>query len=156
MQGATVRGSYVSGLTDADMWRLDIFEGDEYIRTKVKVSLLDTVGDPEGHGNIEGAKQEAETYVWTAPNGRLEQEEWDFAEFQSEKMHRWVESEVEYQGEHSREPNCRPIFGCAKAVIEVDEITTGDPTGGRGFVKYEHTEEDRQAIKDSKTLNNAV
>ena len=95
---ASVRGSYVSGLTGADIWRLDIFEGDEYIRKKVKVSLLDQVGDADGKGNVEGEELEVETYVWIASEERLEKGEWDFAEFQREKMHRWVHDETEYQG----------------------------------------------------------
>ena len=96
-----MRGSYVSGLTDADMWRLDMFEGDEYIRQKVKVSLLDWVGDANGKGNVEGEEREVETYVWIASKERLEEDEWDFAEFKREKMHRWVQSETEYQGQYT-------------------------------------------------------
>ena len=100
-QGASVRGSYVSGLTDADMWRLDMFEGDEYTRQKVKVSLLDWVGDANGKGNVEGEEREVETYIWIASKERLEEDEWDFAEFKREKMHRWVQSETEYQGQYT-------------------------------------------------------
>lgn len=95
---ASVRGSYVSGLTDADIWRLDLFEGDEYSRKRVKVSLLDQVGDADGKGNVEGEELEVEAYIWTAPEERLEKGEWDFTDFQREKMRRWIESETEYQG----------------------------------------------------------
>ncbi|KAF2716535.1 hypothetical protein K431DRAFT_13249 [Polychaeton citri CBS 116435] len=96
---STVRGSYVTGLTENDIWRLDIFEGDQYAREKVKVKILTTVGDEKGEGNVEGEEVEAETYIWIAPKHELEEVEWDFAEFQREKMRFWVgaEGEAEYR-----------------------------------------------------------
>ena len=102
-EGKSVRGTLVSGLTDGDIWRLDIFEGSEYARRKVKVRVLEQkkAGD-EGMGdltqreddNVEGAEVEAETYIWIAGANRLEAEEWDFAEFVRDKMKRWVGREA--------------------------------------------------------------
>ena len=86
--GDCVRGTYVTGLTDGDIWRLDIFEGDEYKRKRVQVRVLET-----------GEEVEAETYVWIAGRARLEEEEWDFGEFVREKMGRWVGCGQEYEGE---------------------------------------------------------
>lgn len=83
VSGSTVRGTFVSGLTEADIWRLDLFEGDEYERKNVKARLLTKVGDETGEGNVEGEEVEAETYVWIAGEERLEDEEWDFAEVSS-------------------------------------------------------------------------
>lgn len=42
-----------------------------------------------------------ETYIWTAHPSRLENREWDFAEFVREKQHKWVGSagDAEYAGE---------------------------------------------------------
>jgi hypothetical protein len=83
----------VSGLTDGDIWRLDIFEGSDYTRKRVKVRVL-----KEGEGKAEdgykgqGEEVEAETYIWTASPDALEEEEWDFEEFVREKMSRWVGS----------------------------------------------------------------
>lgn len=37
----SVRGTFVTGLTDGDLWRLDIFEGSEYERRKVRCTLID-------------------------------------------------------------------------------------------------------------------
>jgi hypothetical protein len=82
---STVRGTLVSGLTDGDIWRLDIFEGSEYARRKVRVKILD-----DAHGGVEGEEVEAETYIWISGRHRLEDEEWDFDEFVREKMGRWV------------------------------------------------------------------
>ena len=106
---STVRGSLVTGLTDGDMYRLDIFEGDEYARQKVRVQTINDcleLDDP----------REAETYVWIAPRARLADDEWDYDEFVREKMWRWAGTAAETEGE----------FG------EVDEAAKGDPTGGRG------------------------
>lgn len=100
---SSVRGTYVTGLTDSDIWRLDIFEGNEYERVKVKCKLLKQVGDASsGEGNVEGEEEvEAETYVWIAGEERLDAREWDFAEFQREKMRFWVGegADEEYAGE---------------------------------------------------------
>lgn len=108
----------MTGLTDADIWRLDIFEGSEYSRQVVKVRLLTTVGDEDGTGNVEGAEVQAETYIWVAGTDRLEEQEWDFGEFQREKMRFWVGESAE------------------KEFAEVDEAVEAqrrDGTGGRGL-----------------------
>ena len=105
VNGATVRGTYVTGLTDADIWRLDIFEGSEYRRDKVKARLLVKEGsdDASGEGNEEGEEVNAETYVWIAPASDLDDQEWDFAEFQRDKMRFWVGSEG--AGEYAGRPS---------------------------------------------------
>ena len=91
-QSSSVRGTYVQGITAADQWRLDIFEGDQYERVKVRPKLLKANGQ-------EGAVVDAETYVWIAPEEELEKGEWDFEEFRKEKMSRWVGTSEEYEGE---------------------------------------------------------
>lgn len=96
-----VRGAYVRGLTDGDVFRLDIFEGDEYERRKVKVRILDVEGDEAGEGNVEGEEVEVETYVWVAGEQELQDGEWDFGEFKREKMQRWIGRREEYDGELS-------------------------------------------------------
>jgi hypothetical protein len=87
----TVRGTYVTGLTDADIYRLDAFEGSEYARIKVKVRVLGIDGE-------ETKEAEAETYVYSAGENRLEEKEWDYHEFRKDKMHRWTSESVEYKG----------------------------------------------------------
>ncbi|KJX99546.1 disease resistance protein Aig2 [Zymoseptoria brevis] len=116
--GSSVRGNIVTGLTDQDIFRLDVFEGDEYERVKVRATLLSKVGDEQGEGNVEGEEVEVETYVWKAGEQELEDEEWDFKEFQREKMRFWVGREGE--GEYA---------DVDKAVAEVD---ANDGTRGRG------------------------
>ena len=142
---STVRGTVVTGLTTGDLWRLDIFEGDEYARKKVKVRVLDAVGDEEtGSGNVEGEEEvEVETYIWIAGEDKLEDGEWDFKEFQKEKMKRWVGEDGEYAG-RIRPSILRWSFhilastqSCVSlltALAEVDEAVkeSKDPTGGRG------------------------
>ena len=114
---STVRGTYVTGLTDSDIWRLDIFEGSEYERAKVTCKLLEaqppktysgihTSGNEVVHlGSVFGGDGmevvETETYMWIGGEARLEEGEWDFEEFQKEKMRFWIgeEGEEEYAGE---------------------------------------------------------
>jgi hypothetical protein len=99
---SSVRGTLVTGLTEGDIWRLDIFEGSEYARRKVKVRVLEKAGNDSGVGNVEGEEVEAETYVWTADKGGLEDGEWDFGVFVREKMGRWVGASAEDEGLQGR------------------------------------------------------
>ena len=103
VQNSTVRGTYVTGLTEADIWRLDIFEGSEYRRDEVKVHVLNKVGNEDGEGNVEGSQIKAQTYVWSASPSLLEDTEWDFAEFKRDKLRFWAstEGEGEYAGKFS-------------------------------------------------------
>jgi hypothetical protein len=137
----------VEGLTDGDIWRLDIFEGSEYERQRVKVRVLE---QGEGMGdvqqaeaeNIEGEEVDAETYIWVAGANRLEAEEWDFTEFVRDKMKRWVgreaaETDEGFQGRASLNGACMRSLrdGKLMCVIDVDDAVAalGDPTGGRGI-----------------------
>lgn len=90
--GKTVRGTYVEGLTEGDLWRLDIFEGDEYERKKVKIKIL------EENGKGESEEIDTETYVYVAGRENLSKEEWDFQEFVKSKLSRWVGDSKEYSG----------------------------------------------------------
>ena len=94
-----VRGTLVEGLTDGDIWRLDIFEGSEYRRRRVNVKLLQQTAttahfSQEQQDNVELEEVQAETYIWVAGAQRLEPGEWDFAEFVKDKMKRWVGREA--------------------------------------------------------------
>lgn len=134
-----VRGSFVTGLTDGDLWRLDIFEGSQYTRRKVRVKILqdtaldETVTEDKLTAQIEDAVEvEAETYVWSDPREDLEEEEWDFDEFKREKMWAWVGVE---KGVTDTENGVQVDSGFAdvdRAVKEAEEDTKKDPTGGRG------------------------
>ena len=88
-EGHSTRGIYVTGLTKANISKLDYFEGEEYERRKVKVKLLLKAGNAKGEGNVEGEEKEADTYVYLYKN-QLEEREWDFDEFYREKMSRWT------------------------------------------------------------------
>ena len=96
--GSSVRGTLVQGLTEGDLWRLDIFEGRQYTRERVRVSLLQGIGDGEGKDSVEGGDIEAETYVWADDRQDLDEGEWDFAEFHRDKMQRWIGTNHEYAG----------------------------------------------------------
>jgi gamma-glutamylcyclotransferase (GGCT)/AIG2-like uncharacterized protein YtfP len=100
---ATVRGTLVSGLTDGDMWRLDIFEGSEYVRQTVQARPIVRNQDSKTEPKDEdlGNDIECETYVWIAPEEDLEDGEWDFEEFVREKIARWVGESAEVEGEYN-------------------------------------------------------
>lgn len=91
-EDASVRGTFVRGLTETDQWRLDLFEGDQYHRVTVRPQLLD-----QRAGQI--MEVEAETYVWKDGKVGLEEGEWDFEEFRMEKIARWIGQDGEYGGE---------------------------------------------------------
>ena len=95
--GHSVRGTFVTGLTDSDIHRLNGFEGSDYTREKVMVSLLENDGnEPVGEMKM----LEAETYVFKYRD-ELEDSEWDYDTFRKEKMHRWADHSEEYAGEYT-------------------------------------------------------
>lgn len=95
-EGHSVRGTYVTGLTDGDIYRLDMFEGDQYDLRTVRVRLLETAGDETtGEGNVEGEEVETQTYIWKASLDSLEDKEWDYAAFRNEKLALWSGGEPE-------------------------------------------------------------
>ncbi len=138
---SSVRGTFVSGLTEGDIWRLDIFEGDEYARRKVRLRVLSDAGEEF---------DEAETYVWVAGREKLEGGEWDFEAFRREKMGAWVGGGDGADGGFAGRWTWSSLSlvrwrgGCCVAgeertwtdvVTEVDKAVRAakpDPTGGRG------------------------
>lgn len=96
--GHSVLGTYVTGLTNADIYRLDLFEGPQYTLRDVKIRLLKKEGDAKGHGNVEGKEVETQTYIWIAGDDLLEHAEWDIETFRREKLRRWVGDSDEFQG----------------------------------------------------------
>lgn len=106
-------GTLVSGLTDGDMHRLDIYEGVEYVRKEVSVRVIRGSGHgvggskaESGAGRTDGLQEvldaagtegadeaeevRAETYVWIAAEQELEDTEWDFETFKRDRLGWWV------------------------------------------------------------------
>lgn len=85
-QSASVEGMLVNNLSHADIARLDLFEGDEYIRKDVEVV-----------GLKDQCTYKCQTYIFL-DSLRLETEQWDFATFVKEKLHFWTgeQGEKEY------------------------------------------------------------
>lgn len=129
--GSSVRGSVVTGLTQGDIYRLDIFEGDQYLRKKVKVKVLKNVGLEDSIQTGESEEHapeevEAETYIWKNDLSELEEGEWDFEEFKRERMHYWM-------GESSsEESNIEVDEGFADVDNAMATENGIDHTGGRG------------------------
>jgi len=124
--GHTVRGTFVTGLTDGDIFRLDAFEGNEYERIKVKVELVEE----------SGRFVEASTYMYIAGEECLEKKEWSYEEFRRDKIHRWADDSNEYQ--------------------QVDDAVEGDPTGGRHIKTDIHASTYTKLAEDKKVLNATV
>ena len=152
-KGATVRGSLVTGLTQMDVYRLDIFEGSQYDRKSVMVKVLKRVGLDEKveDGNNENEKKEdeeeeesveADTYIWKEARSELEDKEWDFEEFKKEKMMYWM---GDYGGSNMDEyeddsENGEINIDVDEGFADVDRAVAAekangavkDPMGGRG------------------------
>jgi len=100
----TVRGTIVTGLTQADIDLLDIFEGDEYIRTPISayylreleplnqpsVDLVTTAPPPVPPPVQLGDPVQTETYVWAAPASLLIPELWSFEIFVRDNAWKWI------------------------------------------------------------------
>ncbi|KAK6352607.1 hypothetical protein TWF730_009429 [Orbilia blumenaviensis] len=114
--GNSVRGTVVEGLSKMDIERLDSFEGHEYERRQVKVSLLtdEKALDISHTGRETGETVMAGTYIWTEGIQYLEDAEWDFDHFVKQKLRNWV--------------------GDAKN-FEFQEFGTPDPMGGRWWAR---------------------
>lgn len=144
---ASVRGSLVTGLNAQDIRRLDIFEGDQYIRVQVEVAVL------SAEATETAEKVRAETYVWADGMRGLESEEWDFDEFQREKMWAWIgetrSADIDVDVDEgfadvdrfvdreeavvAGEGGERRQNGVARELEdEVEMRSSRDPTGGRG------------------------
>lgn len=93
---SSVRGMYVTGLTKNNVLRLDLFEGNEYDRSKVKVRLLSKVGNDKGEGNVEGDEVDCQVYVFKEPED-LEDAEWDFQNFRKNKMKKWTREDYGFE-----------------------------------------------------------
>jgi hypothetical protein len=119
-----VRGTFVEGLSDGDIWRLDLFEGDEYLREQVNVNILE--------GEDRGREMVAETYVWIAGQERLEKGEWDFEVFRRERMQDWVGGGGD-EGIRGEQRLQRIREQMLMMVGDVDEAVENDKTGGRGL-----------------------
>lgn len=89
-EGHEVRGVYATGLTDANVMRLDTFEGPEYSKVQVEVELLE-----DGKTQNKGEKKKTNVYVFLSPR-YLEKREWDFEEFKKEKMQMWTRGNWAY------------------------------------------------------------
>ncbi|OOQ85628.1 putative disease resistance protein Aig2 [Penicillium brasilianum] len=106
-----VLGVLVYGLTDGDIYRLDKYEGSEYVKETVKVrtARASAQGASKEEGDVtserqlrdmliaagsqvidEGEEVMAATYVWIAGKERLEAAEWDFETFKRDKLAWWV------------------------------------------------------------------
>ena len=83
--GHSVYGIFATGLTDANMVKLDEFEGPEYEKKTVTVKTLSHVNGQE----VEGGSVETSVYIFLHPD-YLEMREWDFEEFKREKMQSWT------------------------------------------------------------------
>ena len=94
-----MRGMYATGLTEANIYKLDEFEGDEYKRIKVNVKLLKMEDEKE----VEGEVKEADVYVFLNPD-LLEKREWDFEEFREQKMKMWTRGDWAFSEGNS--PGC--------------------------------------------------
>jgi len=150
--GSTVRGTLVTGLTEGDIYRLDIFEGSQYSRETVTVQILghdlgldESVADEKTAELVVGEAQ-AQTYVWAESMHGLEEQEWDFEVFKKEKMRAWMG--MAEDGEDAGGVEVDEGFADVdRAVLEEQESlrqgegggdpekqakTTHDPMGGRG------------------------
>jgi len=84
-KGHSVKGIYATGLTDANLDKLDYFEGSEYERVTAQVELQHSSDGTEAVP----AFKDASVYIFLRLE-QLEQREWDFEEFRRDKMALWT------------------------------------------------------------------
>ncbi|KAJ8053072.1 AIG2-like family-domain-containing protein [Yarrowia lipolytica] len=79
--GASVQGTVAFNLSDSDVAKLDVFEGEDYKRVVVDV-------------DVDGTKVPAHLYLWIGGEDRLDDKEWDVNVFVKEKMDSWLYEEL--------------------------------------------------------------
>lgn len=138
----TVRGAFITGLTNQDVSCLDMFEGVMYKRQKVKVKLLkdvkleDNIPDSE-LAKVEGEEVEAETYVWRWPVEGLEDKEWDFEHFKKRKLKAWAgmvtDPDISVdEGFAEVDAYCAAVATSTRGDLSSGRGTRGRGSGGRG------------------------
>ncbi|KJZ71747.1 hypothetical protein HIM_08832 [Hirsutella minnesotensis 3608] len=90
-KGRRVRGIYATGLTGANMGKLDGFEGSEYKRVQVKVQLLQSIDTEVATGGT----KETFVYIFLHPEILVKQE-WDFEEFRRDRLRFWTRGGIEF------------------------------------------------------------
>lgn len=108
----SVRGTLVSGLTAKDIAILDVFEGNEYVRSQVLVHPLGPFTPLPVDAATSGAVEDslipadlpplpaaselartvpAQTYVWCSYDEELDKELWSFDEFIRKNAWKWID-----------------------------------------------------------------
>lgn len=140
---STVRGTLVTGLTEGDIHRLDIFEGSQYCRESVTVQVLqpdvgldERVDDAETAALVVG-EAVAQTYMWRDGEETLEAQEWDFEVFKKEKMRAWMGLAETATGQSEVDEGFADVDRAVKEEEEEqrrrrEDKTSHDPMGGRG------------------------
>lgn len=80
-KGSKVVGSVAFDLSESDVKKLDVFEGEDYDRVQVEVL-------------VDGKKTPANLYLWIGGRDRLEDKEWCVDTFVADKMDRWLYEEL--------------------------------------------------------------
>ncbi|KAH9980979.1 hypothetical protein BGW80DRAFT_1162287 [Lactifluus volemus] len=110
----SVRGTLVTGLTTMDIAFLDVFEGNEYVRSQVQVHPLGTFAPIPATSEAQdslpvptmsaaaAATSESEqaqtllpaqTYVWNVQDSRLDEKLWSYDEFVIKNAWKWIDSD---------------------------------------------------------------
>ncbi len=95
-EGHTVRGIVATGLTEANLYQLDYYEGREYERRRVKINLLK---EHQCNQQLKGGCDVIEAFVYVYGDAEaLEEGEWDFDEFRREKMLKYTRAGYAFEG----------------------------------------------------------
>ncbi|TFY82834.1 hypothetical protein EWM64_g1177 [Hericium alpestre] len=105
----SVRGTLIAGLTQYDLYLLDVFEGDEYVRNpvpvhplgpltplnaattpKVESSIVPTSVPPLPPPSELSETVQAQTYIWCKPITQLRKELWSYETFVKENASKWI------------------------------------------------------------------
>ncbi|KAI9511123.1 hypothetical protein F5148DRAFT_1274448 [Russula earlei] len=144
----SVRGTLVAGLTARDVMYLDVFEGDEYVRSQVTVhplgpytpiptdaaatsevvedSLIPIALPPLPSAGELAQTVPAQTYVWCLENTCLEEELWSFDEFVRKNAWKWID-----EGAEDNE-DIRVVDKCGRARMKAGVTHSGDDGGRHG------------------------
>ncbi|EPS93525.1 hypothetical protein FOMPIDRAFT_1136034 [Fomitopsis schrenkii] len=126
-EGRVVRGTLVTGLEEADIELLDIFEGNEYIRENISAYPLAAfvpLSSPESPSAVPlgtppplppldslTAPIPAQTYVWSQPISRLSSNIWEYTDFMRDSAHKWVGADANSNADYIEVDRRRAMNG---------------------------------------------
>lgn len=125
---SSIAGLLLSGLAPHEVAVFDLFEGEEYEKRRVFVSLG---GDNDGDGGAADDKTGADVYLWTRPHLAADllpsPPDWDYRAFRSTHLERYTKMATAFGEEARAAVADGGEWGGGGAAARAAELASDDP-----------------------------